>query len=92
MIQLSLFDMSAQNLENSFGGFKTNFQLFSDTTNLNPTNQIIIQRAEKKHSVILVSEPRGDTVINRFILNLLLPKILQRKNINLKGGVLTKTS
>ena len=48
MFQLSLFNISAQNLENSLGGVKTNFQLFSDTTNLNPTNQIIIRRADKK--------------------------------------------
>lgn len=48
MFQLSLFNISAQNLEDVLGGVKTNFQLFSDTTNLNPTNQIIIQRAERK--------------------------------------------
>ncbi len=48
MFQLSLFNISAQNLEDSLGGVKTNFQLFSDTTNLNPMNQIIIQRAERK--------------------------------------------
>ena len=48
MFQLSLFNISAQNLEDSLGAVKTNFQLFSDTTNLNPTNQIIIQRAERK--------------------------------------------
>ncbi|MBN2637401.1 MAG: hypothetical protein JXR61_14095 [Prolixibacteraceae bacterium] len=50
VIQLSLFNGSAQNLENALGGVKTNFQLFSDTTNLNPTNQMIIKRAEKKSS------------------------------------------
>jgi hypothetical protein len=48
LIQLSIFNISAQNLENFLGGVKTNFQLFSDTTNLNPKNQIIIQRAERK--------------------------------------------
>ena len=48
MFQLSLFNISAQNLEDVLGGVKTHFQLFSDTTNLNPMNQIIIQRAERK--------------------------------------------
>lgn len=38
----------AQGLEESFGGFKTNFQIYSDTTNLNVTNQMLIKRAEKK--------------------------------------------
>lgn len=50
VIQLSLFNGSAQNLENALGGVNTNFQLFSDTTNLNPTNQLIIKRAEKNSS------------------------------------------
>ena len=48
MFQLSLFNISAQNMEDVLGGVKTHFQLYCDTTNLNPTNQIIIQRAERK--------------------------------------------
>lgn len=48
VFQLLLFNLSAQDLEGSLGGVKTNFQIFSDANNLNPTNQIIIQRAEKK--------------------------------------------
>lgn len=47
IIQLSIFNIYAQNLEDSLGGVKTDFCFFSDTTNLNVTNQMIIQRAEK---------------------------------------------
>jgi hypothetical protein len=45
-----VFNSNAQNLKESLGGIKTNFQFFSDTTNLKAIDQIIIQRAEKKSS------------------------------------------
>jgi hypothetical protein len=39
----------AQNLSESLGGTKTNFQIVSDTVDLQVSNQIIILRAEGKH-------------------------------------------
>ncbi len=48
VLQFSVLHMYAQNLGQSLGGVKTNFQFFSDTINLNVTDQIIVQRAEKK--------------------------------------------
>lgn len=48
IIQLSAIGIHAQNLEEALGGVKTNFKLLSGTRDLNPADQIIIQRAERK--------------------------------------------
>ena len=48
-VQLIVFNvLSAQNIKESLGGVKTNFQIFSDTIDLKVSDQIIILRAEKK--------------------------------------------
>jgi hypothetical protein len=39
----------AQNLKESLGGIKTNFQILSDTVDLKVSDQIIILKAEKKY-------------------------------------------
>ena len=39
----------AQNLKESLGGTKTNFQIFSDTVDLKVSDQIIILKAERNH-------------------------------------------
>jgi hypothetical protein len=41
--------LGAQNLKESLGGIKTNFQIYSDTVDLKVSDQIIIIRAEKKY-------------------------------------------
>jgi hypothetical protein len=51
LISLHIFSaniIGAQNLEESLGGTKTNFQIYSDTVNLKVSDQIIIKRAEKQ--------------------------------------------
>ncbi len=48
VLQFSVFSMYAQNLDQSPGGVRTDFQFFSDTIDLKVTDQIIVQRAEKK--------------------------------------------
>jgi hypothetical protein len=40
--------LGAQNLKESLGGTKTNFQIYSDTVDLKVSDQIIILRAEKQ--------------------------------------------
>jgi hypothetical protein len=40
--------LEAQNLKESLGGTKTNFQIYSDTVDLKVSDQIIILRAEKQ--------------------------------------------
>lgn len=45
---LSVTAVHAQNLKESLGGVKTNFHFFSGTTDLKVTDQVIIQRAERK--------------------------------------------
>jgi hypothetical protein len=40
--------LGAQNLKESLGGAKTNFQIYSDTVDLKVSDQIIILRAEKQ--------------------------------------------
>jgi hypothetical protein len=48
-IQLIVFNMlEAQNIRESLGGIKTNFQIFSDTIDLKVSDLTIILRAEKK--------------------------------------------
>ncbi|MBB3187823.1 hypothetical protein [Microbacter margulisiae] len=50
-IQLLLLNgVSAQNLSDSLGGIKTHFQLYSDTINLQPGEQFMLLRAEKKYT------------------------------------------
>lgn len=39
----------AQNLKESLGGIKTNFQIFSDTIDLKVSDQIIILEADQRH-------------------------------------------
>lgn len=41
--------LGAQNLKESLGGTKTNFQIFSDTVDLKASDQILILKAEAKH-------------------------------------------
>ncbi|MGB8491882.1 MAG: hypothetical protein WCE64_12570 [Bacteroidales bacterium] len=41
--------LAAQNLKESLGGIKTNFQIYSDTVDLKVSDQIIILRAEKNY-------------------------------------------
>lgn len=40
--------LAAQNLKDALGGLKTNFQIFSDSVNLDASDQIIILKADKK--------------------------------------------
>ncbi len=47
VIQLTVLSLCAQDLKQSLGGIKTNFQFYSNTLNLEATDQIIIQRAER---------------------------------------------
>jgi len=49
IIQLSVFNSSAQSLSEALGAVKTNFQIFSDNKDLNVTDQFIIKRAESEH-------------------------------------------
>jgi len=50
VIQLFVVNiLVAQNLKESLGGTKTNFQIVSDTVDLKVSDQIIILRAEQKH-------------------------------------------
>jgi hypothetical protein len=48
-------NLVSQPLSESLGGIKTNFQYFSDTVNLNVTDQILILRAEKRSHTNTVS-------------------------------------
>ena len=43
--------LHAQSLSEQLGGVKTHFQLYSLTTQLNATDQLLILRAETKHNV-----------------------------------------
>ncbi len=42
--------LGGQNLSESLGGIKTNFQIYSDTADLKVSDQIIVLRAEKRYS------------------------------------------
>jgi hypothetical protein len=48
MYLLVMNTLSAQNLKETLGGIKTNFQISSDSVNLNVGDQIIILKADKK--------------------------------------------
>lgn len=48
-VQLFIINiLGAQNLKESLGGIKTNFQIYSDTVDLKASDQFIILRTEKK--------------------------------------------
>ena len=48
IIHLSVFNINAQSLSESLGAVKTNFHIFSDTKDLNVSDQFIIKRAEEE--------------------------------------------
>ena len=45
---ITMSNVHAQQLYTGMGGIKTHFQIYSDTSNLNVTDQILIKQAEKK--------------------------------------------